>query len=197
MTPYATSYWRQAVLVCLMALCAFADASSQELNELNQAMPGMQSGTRIDKPAPVDPKFDASAANPANLSNNGAKTQNSIASGNPLWVIPLASLTATRERPIFSPSRRPYPVAGLASAQSSPLPVVEQSNRPPFALVGAIVGEGNDIAILLDETTKGIVRLNTGENYSGWTLQFVRGREATLQRNHQTAILALRNPPAK
>ena len=55
-------------------------------------------------PAPVDvaPTAPPRAERPADPT------------GNPLWAIPLSSLTATRERPIFLPSRRaPAPaVAG-------------------------------------------------------------------------------------
>ena len=37
-------------------------------------------------------------------------------SGNPLWSVPLSVLTATRERPVFSASRRPMPPAVAAAA---------------------------------------------------------------------------------
>ena len=58
------------------------------------------------------------AAAPPATSND-----NSVASGNPLWAIPVASFTATRERPLFSPSRRPPPpVAVVKVAASAPPP---------------------------------------------------------------------------
>jgi len=114
-----------------------------------------------------------------------------------LWATPLTSLTAARERPIFSPSRRPPVVVELASVQSQPSPPINQPRRPLLALVGAIAGETEGFAIFLDESTKGIVRLKTGESHSGWTLRIVKGREATLQKGRETAILAIPNPPAK
>src|ERR1700756_873862 len=43
-------------------------------------------------------------------------------SGNPLWGIPLRVLTATRERPLFSPSRRP-PAPPAVAAPVVPRPV--------------------------------------------------------------------------
>ena len=64
-------------------------------------------------------------------------------------------------------------------------------NRPPLALVGAIAEEHEGIAIFLDETTKRIIRLKTGESHDGWTLRSVRGREVTLQKDHQTAVVGL------
>jgi general secretion pathway protein N len=67
-----------------------------------------------------------------------------------------------------------------------------------LALVGAIAGEdGEGIAILIDGLTKEIIRLKTGETYSGWTLQSVRPREVTIQKEQKTAILVLPSSLAK
>ena len=111
---------------------------------------------------------------------------------NPLWVIPLGSLTPTRERPIFSPSRRPPAVAAPAPVQQ-PRPVPQVSQRPPFTLLGAIRGEKSDLAIFRDDTTQMIVRLKVGEGHLGWMLQAVQKREAILQKEHDTATFEL--PP--
>jgi general secretion pathway protein N len=106
-------------------------------------------------------------------------------SGNPLWSIPMNSLVATRTRPIFAPSRRP-PARSVTAPTSSSL-------RPPLALVGTIAANDGSIAILFDETTKRTVRLRTGESHHGWTLQQLKGREATLQKGKQRAVLYLAN----
>jgi general secretion pathway protein N len=66
-----------------------------------------------------------------------------------------------------------------------------------LALVGAIAADGEGIAVFLDESTRGVVRLKTGEGHSGWVLRAVKGREATLQRNQETAVFAITNAPAK
>ena len=115
--------------------------------------------------------------------------------GNALWALPLASMTATEERPIFSPSRRPPVVIELASAQ--PKPSVDQPRRPLLSLVGAIAGDSDGIGIFVDEATKRVIRVKTGESYGGWTLRSVTTREATLQRGRENAIFSLPNPPAK
>ncbi len=117
-------------------------------------------------------------------------------SGHPLWRLPLAQLTATRERPIFSASRRPPP------APETPPPPVQASlpapareaTRPPLSLLGAIAAEESSIAIFFDEISRRTVRLKVGEGYAGWTLQLVRAREATLTRDQHTAIVALPPP---
>jgi hypothetical protein len=73
----------------------------------------------------------------------------------------------------------------------------DRPRQPSFALLGAVTGEKEDIAIFLDETTKIIVRLRRGESHSGWTLRSVKGREVTLDGYRETAILALPNSPPK
>lgn len=101
-------------------------------------------------------------------------------------VNPLASLTAERERPIFSPTRRaPPPVITPTHVQA---PAAAQ---PPLALVGAIAGENEGIAIFLDGTTKGVICLKAGESNAGWTLQSVKLREAIFQKEQKSAILML------
>jgi hypothetical protein len=50
---------------------------------------------------------------------------------------------------------------------------------------------------LMDGFTKVIIRLKTGESYAGWTVQSVRPREVTLQKEQRTTILVLPGPPAK
>jgi general secretion pathway protein N len=116
--------------------------------------------------------------------------------GNPLWAIPLKVLSATRERPIFSPSRRPPPM--IASPLAVPASVTAskptEPQRPQLLLVGTVVGEKEAIAVFVDETTKNPIRLRTGEGHQGWVLQSVHGREATFEKDQQTATLSLPQP---
>ena len=76
--------------------------------------------------------------------------------GNPLWAIPLRALAATRERPLFSASRRPpSPVAPSAPiARALPVAVkAAEPERPPLLLIGTVVSADTRIAILLDQVT--------------------------------------------
>ena len=118
-------------------------------------------------------------------------------SGNPLWAIPLSSLSATRDRPLFSPARRrptPPAVAGPTRVDPVTAAAPAASDRPLLTLVGAVVGDNGGIAIFLDQTTNDVVRLKTGESRAGWTLRSVKGREATLQNDRVTATLVLPAP---
>lgn len=115
-------------------------------------------------------------------------------SGNPLWSVPLSVLTATQERPIFSASRRPPPRA-VAGPPIQPViaPVAKPSEpeRPALALIGAVVGDSDAIAVFLDRTNQQIVRLRSGDTHAGWVLSSVQGREVTLKRAEQTEVLVL------
>jgi general secretion pathway protein N len=118
-------------------------------------------------------------------------------SGNPLWAIPLSALSATRERPLFTPSRRP-PAPAIAGPppveRVAPVEPTTEPERPRLTLVGAVIGSGAGIAIFIDQTTNDVVRLKTGESHSGWTLRSVKGREALFQRNSETLTLVLPAP---
>jgi len=134
---------------------------------------------------------------PALVQPAGSAAEALPLAGNPLWVIPLESLSATRERPIFSPSRRPPPPPVLAAASAAPAkpppPKPAEPDHPLLSPVGTIVGGGENIAVFLDQATKDVVRLKIGEGHDGWILRSVRGREASFEKDHQTATLAL--PP--
>jgi hypothetical protein len=117
-------------------------------------------------------------------------------SANPLWAIPLTTLSSTRERPIFSASRRPPPpaVAEVAVAKPPPAPKPPRVERPQLSLVGTIAGSEQSFGIFVDQSTKAVLRLKIGEDYQGWRLYAVQGRETTLVRDQQTIMLSLPQP---
>jgi hypothetical protein len=119
-------------------------------------------------------------------------------SANPLWAIPLATLSSTRERPILSSSRRPPPPAVAASTVAKPPPPPPKPpriERPQLSLVGTIVADDDQsFGIFVDQTTKAALRLKIGEDHLGWKLRSVQGREVTFERDQQTTILSLPQP---
>ena len=190
MPSRAVLIFRRVVLVGLMSLSGLISAASQQSTDFDLRL-GTQTDQR-DVPRPALARAaTGNVPSRAGLPDNSAK-QAPLGRGNPLWSIPLASLTATKERPIFSPTRRAPP--SVMKPTSAHVPPAAQ---PPLALVGAIAGENEGIAIFLDGTTKDIIRLKTGESHAGWTLQSVKPREAIFQKEQKSAILMLPNPPAK
>jgi general secretion pathway protein N len=115
-------------------------------------------------------------------------------SGNPLWSVPLSVLTATQERPIFAASRRPPPRAVTGpriEAVEVAAPKAAEPEHPALALIGAVVGDNDAIAVFLDRTNNGIVRLRAGASHAGWVLSSVSRREVTLRKDDQTEVLVL------
>jgi hypothetical protein len=121
-------------------------------------------------------------------------TTNAPATGNPLWGIPLQTLGATRERPLFTPSRRPPMAAAIAPpiepVKAAAAPV--EPERPPLTLLGIVLtGTAEGYAVLINTATKEVVRLKTGEGHDGWILHSVSGHEAVFEKNNRTAVIAL------
>ena len=116
--------------------------------------------------------------------------------GNPLWMIPRESLTATRERPIFLPSRRPPPAVVARPSVELPksLPPAPEAQRPALRLLGVVTGTKADVAIFISETTQKTIRLKMGEGHEGWVLQSVKAREVVLEKNRRSAVIELPAP---
>jgi hypothetical protein len=118
--------------------------------------------------------------------------------GNPLWRIPVDSLSVTRERPLFSSSRRPPPPPppsmpppsnAASSAPAEPEP-------PPLLLQGTAIGKPRDIALVLDEAAKSSVSLRVGEATEGWYLRSVDRQAVTLEKDRRIVVLSLPPPGA-
>ena len=115
--------------------------------------------------------------------------------GNPLWAISIESLTATRDRPIFSASRRPAlpPAVFVAAAAPPPPPVVAPlSDRPPLVLLGTIIGGALRVGIFHEEATTKTLRLAVGESREGWLLRSVSANDANFEAADRVATLVLR-----
>ena len=117
-------------------------------------------------------------------------------SGNPLWGIPITQLSATRDRPIFSPSRRPPPpaVASPVVAVATPVAKPKETDRPKLSLLGTIVNGDDGFGIFMDQVTAAALRIRIGADYQGWILRLVQARSATLQKGQDSMVLELPGP---
>jgi hypothetical protein len=118
-------------------------------------------------------------------------------SGNLLWGIPLKLLSATRDRPIFSASRRPppTPAAPVAVVVIRPVQAPKPPERPQLSLVGTIINGADGFAIFLDQSTRAPLRIRMGAGYQGWMLRQIEARSVTLQKGDDVAVLSF-PPPA-
>jgi general secretion pathway protein N len=120
---------------------------------------------------------------------NSARTS----SANPLWELPIQLLHATRERPLFSPSRRP-PMPVVFAAPPPKIETPKAPDEPTLDLIGTVTGSPDaGYAVFVDKASHDVVRLKTGEGQNGWILQSVSKREAVLEKDERSAIVRL--PP--
>ena len=121
--------------------------------------------------------------------------------GNPLWAIPLSSLSATRERPLFMPSRRAspppvqsMPVALVPTGDPVPLPPPPAEARPALTLIGTVAGDAQGVALFADPSARDVVRLRVGDVVAGWMLHAVRSREVTFRNGEREEVLTIHVP---
>lgn len=90
---------------------------------------------------------------------------------------PLEYLRATRERPLFNPTRRPLQIVAEPEAP----PLIVESVALPFELTGIALGDDVRLAILHNKTTNDEVRLREGDKIEDWTIEAVADRFIVLR----------------
>jgi general secretion pathway protein N len=123
----------------------------------------------------------------------GARSQ----TGNPLWTVPLSALSATRDRPLFSASRRP-PIVALPVV--APPPQKQEALAPPpperplLTLIGTIVSPEASVAMLQGSNTEAISRLRVGQENDGWQVRGIGLRSIVVEKGPQSIELDLPRP---
>ncbi len=105
---------------------------------------------------------------------------------------PEQSFAAILERPLFSPTRRPPP-EGIASV-AGPVPTLK------IDVVGIVISEQEQFALILTENSKEIVRLIVGDEFQGWTLEDIEPERVTFRRGEIEEQIGLsfdRPPPVQ
>lgn len=112
---------------------------------------------------------------------------------------PLADLSETIERPLFTESRRPSEVEA-SDAPVTPVPVVTGPTAD-FS-ISAIVITGKERAVLLTHSQSGeLTRVTEGEMIAGWRLERVESDRAVFSKDGDSREIALRTfgppPPSR
>jgi hypothetical protein len=110
------------------------------------------------------------------------------AAPNPLQEQLLGQLSTTRDRPLFSPSRRPPappppPVERVEVAAAPPPP-------PDVTLFGIVVDGEGARAIVRSGTAK-IARVQIGDDIGGWKVSQIEGRRLVLSLDGRLATFTL------
>jgi general secretion pathway protein N len=124
-------------------------------------------GAQADRTAPLTPGV---AAPPRAAAPVRPQTPQQPAEDSDDLMPSLDDLSATRERPLFSSTRRPPEVAAPEAA-----PVTEAKSLS-FELVGIVTGPDASVAILRNTESKEETRVARGEKYGNWTIDEVGDR---------------------
>src|SRR5258705_1397609 len=184
-------------LVLMIGLLVIDNVEALAVNAASTVKPRgpeMREDLFATKPRQVIPNVAPTAA-PALGAPAGGPTAQRVLTGNPLWAIPLSRLTATREHPLFAPTRLPPTVVAVAKPMPAPIvaPTPIEPETPQLSLLGTIAGR-EKVGLFIDSASKTVLRLKAGENHKGWILRDVRPRQVELAKGLDSTILELPLP---
>jgi len=107
---------------------------------------------------------------------------------NPLAAQPLDRLSATRDRPLFSPTRRPPPPPPPPPPEQAPVAVIPQP--PNLTLVGIGLDDEGARALIRSSATKAD-RVQIGDDIGGWKVTQIDGRRLVLSLDGRFATFTL------
>jgi general secretion pathway protein N len=107
---------------------------------------------------------------------------------NPLEAQSLDRLSATRERPLFSTTRRPIPPAPPPPPAAAPVAVVPQ---PPNVQLFGIVVDGEGARAIVRSSNEKVDRVQIGDDIGGWKVSQIEGRRLVLSLDGRFATFTL------
>ena len=116
--------------------------------------------------------------------------------GNPIAEVPLDRLSATRDRPLFSPGRRPTvaPQPPPARPRIEHAPPSSPVQSPTVTLFGIVVGSHGPRAFIGRGPTDPIVGVRPGDDVNGWMVSAITERSLVLSHADLTATFVLFSP---
>jgi hypothetical protein len=116
-------------------------------------------------------------------------SEGSAALSSPLAAQPLDRLSATRERPLFSPTRRPPPPPPVVAAAPEPPP--PPAPPPNVALFGIVMDGAQAHAVVRAGPAENIMRVGIGDDIGGWKVAQIEGRSLVLSLNGRIATFMM------
>jgi hypothetical protein len=104
----------------------------------------------------------------------------------------LEALTATRQRPLFSPTRHPPIVPVALPAPPPPEPVATKPPPPSAVLIGVIFGPSTRMAIVKSGAADKPVTLRESQPLDGWTIETIESDRIILAYQSERFTLKLR-----
>jgi type II secretory pathway component PulC len=111
---------------------------------------------------------------------------------NPLAAQSMERLSATLDRPLFSPSRRGVLTPPVNRDPETPTP--PQPPPPPNLVLSGVVMDGASArVVVLVGAERKIQRAQVGDEIGGWTVSQIAGRNVVLSRDGRFATFSLFN----
>jgi hypothetical protein len=104
---------------------------------------------------------------------------------NPLAAHSLNEFTATRDRPLFTPSRRPPAVLTAVRDVAPPAP------PPNLTLFGILIGTDGPSAIVRGAPSEKVVHVRVGDQIDGWKIARIGERQIVLSRDERLVIFKM------
>jgi hypothetical protein len=122
-----------------------------------------------------------------------------LAIANPVAALALTSLSATRDRPLFSSSRRPPPAPFVRLIEPPPVPPVAPASPPSIALIGVIMEANGSFAVVRAGTQAGTnqaaanksIRVRIGDQIDGWMVTQIADLQLVLSRDGRVANFSM------
>jgi len=108
---------------------------------------------------------------------------------NPLAAQPLDDLSATRDRPLFSPTRRPPPPP--PQIVYTPPPPPPPPEPPNVSLVGIVMDGEEARALVRFTTVNKVIHARIGDDIEGWKVAQIEGRKLVLSLDGRLATFTM------
>ncbi|WP_146188409.1 hypothetical protein [Methylosinus sporium] len=122
------------------------------------------------------------------LARVAAQETTARAQVNPLARLPLERFTATRDQPLFSPSRRPPPPPAVATRLEVEPPPPEPPN---VVLVGVLTDERGTRAFVRLNPMDKVRAARIGDDLSGWKVAEIEPTRIVLAQDRRTKAFAM------
>ena len=99
---------------------------------------------------------------------------------------PPETYSEVSERPLFLRSRRPVPPEEEIVEET---PV--ETSRATFVLSGVVVSDTQRLALLQEQKSPKIVRIEEGQEYQGWTVEAIHPNRVVMRRGQEVAEIVL------
>jgi hypothetical protein len=128
------------------------------------------------------------APSPASAADDPPLGQGEVAAS-PLAGQKLERLSATRERPLFSPTRRPPPAP--PTIVQGPPPPPPPPPPPDVALLGVVMDGEQARAVIRASPADKMTRVTIGDDVGGWKVAQIEGRKLVLSLDGRLATFMM------